>query len=458
MLRQLHLAACVALAVAGGGDGGGGSGGNSEKARIVPSDDGSSFEAFWESGGSWPPLVLSFLIALATLITGMTLVRYGKGLTFNPLILCSVTGLLIGLALLVVMPQAVERLVQVMDPEYVFLLFIGAPVAMFIFEHVVLEHEHLHMQADGNMKGCDDADCEGCVPENSKPPESSLPGAGWSMGMPGKKKKQGTNTPSERTPLIKSGKAAVAPAKATAGSPAEDNAGMRVQRSKSMPSDVSRRRDDESSGAPSAAPAPAVGASESPKGCPGWVRLLMEQSSLIMRLGAWVLHSLFDGIILGSSDSKASVQLPLGFAILVCAIQDVAGMYIYFTARKSGRGMLITGIVCFCAAFPIGTGACIAALYGTKESQVIDIMRVCMAGLFVYMALFEMAPPHAHGRLQNLKYALAFCFGLASAYLADAFEESMHPHRQEDEDPSSFVQKVSPYGVAKHVIKAISRG
>ena len=456
MLRQLHLTACVALAAAGGGGGGGG-GGDSEKPRIV-SSGGGGFEAFWDSGGSWPPLVLSCLIALAALITGMALVRHGKGLTFNPLILCSVTGLLIGLALLVVLPQAVERLVQVMDPEVVFLLFLAAPVAMFIFEHVVLEHEHLHMQADGTMKGCDDEDCDGCIPENSKPPESSSPGAGWSMNLPGKKKKKGSNTPSERTPLIKGGKAAVAPAKAPAEAPADESAATtRVQRSKSMPADLPGVRGGGPSDAPSS-PSSSDGASEARRSCSGWAKLLMEQWSLIMRLGAWVLHSLFDGIILGSSDPKASVQLPLGFAILVCAVQDVAGMYIYFTARKSNRRLLITGIVMFCAAFPIGTGVSIAALYGTRESQVIDIMRVCMAGLFVYMALFEMAPPHAHGRLQNLKYALAFCFGLASAYLADAFEESMHPHRQEDEDePSVFVQKASPYGVAKKVIKAMMR-
>ena len=49
------------------------------------------------------------------------------------------------------------------------------------------------------------------------------------------------------------------------------------------------------------------------------------------------------------------------------------------------------------------------------------------------MALFEMAPPHAHGRWMNLKYALAFSFGLGSAYLADAFEEAMHPHRQQQQ-------------------------
>ena len=39
------------------------------------------------------------------------------------------------------------------------------------------------------------------------------------------------------------------------------------------------------------------------------------------RTGAWLIHSFFDGIILGSSDPKPSVMLPLTFAILVCAMQ-----------------------------------------------------------------------------------------------------------------------------------------
>jgi hypothetical protein len=53
-----------------------------------------------------------------------------------------------------------------------------------------------------------------------------------------------------------------------------------------------------------------------------------------------------------------------------------------------------------------------------------------MAGLFLYMAMFELAPrEHAHSRIQNLKYLAAFCFGLASAYMADAFEDQYdHQH------------------------------
>ena len=187
------------------------------------------------------------------------------------------------------------------------------------------------------------------------------------------------------------------------------------------------------------------------------------------RTGAWLIHSFFDGIILGSSDPKPSVMLPLTFAILVCAMQvhsyrmflahayklarptacgpaclevpppvvtsrhtlrqDVAGMYIYFTSRKVDRTFLVCGIVAFAFAFPVGAGVAVAAFWGQGQSEWVDLLRVALAGLFVYMALFEMAPPHAHGRLQNFRYALAFSFGLGSAYLADAFEEAMHPHR-----------------------------
>ena len=34
-------------------------------------------------------------------------------------------------------------------------------------------------------------------------------------------------------------------------------------------------------------------------------------------------------------------MLPLTFAILVCAVQDVAGMYIYFSTRKVDRTFLV---------------------------------------------------------------------------------------------------------------------
>lgn len=121
----------------------------------------------------------------------------------------------------------------------------------------------------------------------------------------------------------------------------------------------------------------------------------------------------------------------------------------------------------------MGAGVSLAAFWGQRQSEWVDLLRVALAGLFVYMALFEMAPPHAHGRLQNLKcasaplgaparpesdalssrftplpsrrYALAFSFGLGSAYLADAFEEAMHPHRQQQQTQQAIPRMVNPY-------------
>ena len=64
-----------------------------------------AFEAFWESGGPWPPLALSVIIGVVTMTMGLMLVYHGTKMSRSPLILCSVTGLLIGLALTVVLPQ-----------------------------------------------------------------------------------------------------------------------------------------------------------------------------------------------------------------------------------------------------------------------------------------------------------------------------------------------------------------
>ena len=65
-----------------------------------------AFSAFWESGGPWPPLALSVIVGVVTLTVGLMLVWHGTSMSSSPLILCSVTGLLIGLAMTVVLPQA----------------------------------------------------------------------------------------------------------------------------------------------------------------------------------------------------------------------------------------------------------------------------------------------------------------------------------------------------------------
>lgn len=116
-----------------------------------------AFTQFWEAGGPWPPLALAVIVGVSALTVGLMLMYHGTSMSSSPLILCSVTGLLIGLALTVVLPQvcrrrpatprtvhntarrpqALERLMTVMPSERIFIIFISAPLLMFVWEHVV---------------------------------------------------------------------------------------------------------------------------------------------------------------------------------------------------------------------------------------------------------------------------------------------------------------------------------
>lgn len=286
---------------------------------------------------------------------------------------------------------------------------------MFIWEHVVLDHQHVHPLADGTTAGCGEVGCDdGCGGLPVEAPDSAEPGVGWAF-KPKKAK------PSERSSLLGKGKkAAVTPS----GEAAAAEGGKEWTPRRWMPKMLQ-------------------------PGCqPVWLIWLFEKWALLTRVAAWLIHSFFDGIILGSSDPRPSVMLPLTFAILVCAVQDVAGMYIYFSTRKVDRTFLIVTIVGFAFCFPLGAGVSVAAFWGQRQSEWVDLLRVALAGLFVYMALFEMAPPHAHGRWNNMKYALAFSFGLGSAYLADAFEEAMHPHRQQQQGQQAV--PISAYSTQYH--------
>ncbi len=48
-------------------------------------------------------------------------------------------------------------------------------------------------------------------------------------------------------------------------------------------------------------------------------------------------------------------------------------------------------------------------------------MRVCISAVFVYMAA-ELAPPHTHKRLRNLKHGVVFAIGVSVSALAEVFE------------------------------------
>merc|ERR1711865_141651 len=76
-----------------------------------------------------------------------------------------------------------------------------------------------------------------------------------------------------------------------------------------------------------------------------------EDFGLLLRLWAWMMHAMLDGVLIGSADQLA-VLIPLSFAILICAIQDVAGLYIYFDARGATTHFVAIALVLFFHCLP----------------------------------------------------------------------------------------------------------
>ena len=79
-----------------------------------------------------------------------------------------------------------------------------------------------------------------------------------------------------------------------------------------------------------------------------------------LRLLAWLVHGVLDGAILGGA-SSAQALLPLGFAISVCAVQDVAAFGVFLSARGASRRAVLAALLAFAAAFPAGAAASLAA-------------------------------------------------------------------------------------------------
>ena len=60
-----------------------------------------------------------------------------------------------------------------MPAERIFMIFILAPLLMFIWEHVVLDHQHVHPLADGTTTGCSEVGCEDGCGMPVAPPDTS---------------------------------------------------------------------------------------------------------------------------------------------------------------------------------------------------------------------------------------------------------------------------------------------
>ena len=68
------------------------------------------------------------------------------------------------------------------------------------------------------------------------------------------------------------------------------------------------------------------------------------------------------------------------------------------------------------------TGAVALGPSAGADASTLVPLRAFAAGVFVYMSLFELAPPHAHGRLESLRFLCAFAVGMSLVFLSEAAE------------------------------------
>ena len=84
-------------------------------------------------------------VGLVSLAAGLLLVRQrtARGPP-HPFTSAFVSGLLIGLSILVVLPEAIDRLPECgWTSSQVLLVFLGSAAFMFLLDHAVMEHQHV---------------------------------------------------------------------------------------------------------------------------------------------------------------------------------------------------------------------------------------------------------------------------------------------------------------------------
>jgi len=155
-----------------------------------------------------------------------------------------------------------------------------------------------------------------------------------------------------------------------------------------------------------------------------------EGTLVLLRALPYMLHATIDGALLGTTQSPTTLA-SLALSVALCALQDVGTILVNLAATKSSKRVMLVTSALFGISFPVGTAlvlvmttASTASAAGPESPEgAVSSLRAFAAGLFVYMALFELAPPHASERLTHLRYLLAFVAGLAIAYMSEAAED-----------------------------------
>ena len=429
-------------------------------------------------------------VGLVSLVTGLLLVRRqtARGPP-HPFASAFVSGLLIGISVLVVLPEALDRLPAAgFTHAQVLLLFLGSAAVMFFLDHSVMEHQHvgagerlpttsswsIGVQGESlstkslaqpqQMKGgeamvmptaAEDATAEPSAYTDSDPEEpddapdeqvmerdaalecgdcdesdesAPLPHApvAWCPchgGDPFANVNVISFNPMRRAFSMVGGRQVAVcpnvrmvptvpspppspPWEPTAEALEEGHSRSRTRTSAKM--QLLKQQDDEAS-------APATARCEQVR--------CQRACAVAVRVCAWMLHAMIDGMVLASAPSTY-VLVATAVPVTACALQDVAAFTVTMARLGSGsRRSLTAAVVALSCAFPLGALVSHVVLESASSDTAVNVVRAVVAGVFTYMALFELAPPHTHNRAANACYLLCFTCGAAVAYLADVVEQ-----------------------------------
>jgi len=434
--------------------------------------------------------VAAVWVGLVSLVAGLLLVRRRKARgPPHPFTSALVSGLLIGISFLVVLPEALERLPAAgWTVSQVMVLFLAAAATMFFLDHSLIQHQHVSQgeqlptmlveSAAQLSNATADAELDPYV-WTAKAGEVPVWVSSSTLGQVGEldpavspaaalstaemmsrdekadmdpKQPFSTNSSDKPAPQTH---APVSWCPCHGGDPFAEG-GFTISfnplekqfKTKNCPK-VVKRCPKVTSGAPSPPPSPPSGFalrgleegySLSPKAellaqaDPGMLESTpfgqgetgcQRACTVLVRVSAWMLHAMIDGMVLASAPSTY-VLIATVPAITVCALQDVAA----FTVTMARLGFdsprsLTAAVVVISSAFPLGALASHAVLENASSEAAVNIVRTVVAGVFTYMALFELAPPHTHNRAANACYLLCFTCGVSTTYLIDLVEQFM---------------------------------
>eukprot|EP00299_Pterocystis_sp_00344_P009695 c4161_g1_i1.p1 GENE.c4161_g1_i1~~c4161_g1_i1.p1 ORF type:complete len:337 (-),score=49.89 c4161_g1_i1:767-1777(-) len=290
----------------------------------------------------------------------------------HELLRCCAAGVLIGLGILVLLPESMEdSCSQKLDSHYVFLTFMGTICVMFLLENVLLPHEH-HEHHEHKDHEHNHGHHHGHNHHHSH---------NHSANCSHKKI-------SDRASLVADGSS----------------------------------HDDEDT-----CDQDSLLGSSSPPPRTSLRHKIVKWIDMACRLFPWIVHAVLDGSMIGLETRSAVTVIS---AVVLCALQDTIAFVIFIEHTttstthddKQLNSKRTLMLFVFSLAFLVGTGlGMVLTDEQINASEFLWVSRTIMAGIFVYIACFEMLPSHCDNRWQNMKRILCFVLALMSSFSIEMF-------------------------------------